>query len=30
VAVTGMYPQIIWELGADPLGSTEHTLGATG
>jgi len=22
-----MYPRIIWELGADPFGSKEHTLG---
>jgi len=24
-----MYPQISWELVADPLGSAEHTLGTT-
>jgi hypothetical protein len=24
--MTGMYPQIIWKLAADPLGSAEHTL----
>jgi hypothetical protein len=30
VAMTELYPQIIWELVADPLGSAEHTLGATG
>jgi len=28
--MTGMYPRIIWELVADPLGSAEHTFGATG
>jgi hypothetical protein len=25
-----MYPQIPWELFADPLGSAEHILGTTG
>jgi len=24
-----MYPQLPWELVADPLGSAEHTLGIT-
>jgi len=24
-----MYPRIPWEMVADPLGSMEHTLGAT-
>jgi len=30
VAITEMYPWIPWELVADPLGSSEHTLGTTG
>ena len=29
VDITEMYPRISWELVADPLGSAEHTLGAT-
>jgi len=28
-AITEMYPLITWEPVADPLGSVEHTLGAT-
>jgi len=29
VTITEMYPQLSWELVADPLGSAEHTLGTT-
>jgi len=29
VAVTEMYPRILWELVADPLGSAQHHLGTT-
>jgi hypothetical protein len=29
VTITEMYPQLPWELVADPLGSAEHTLGIT-
>jgi len=29
VSITGIYPMILWELVADPLGSADHTLGTT-
>jgi len=29
IAITEKYPQIPWELIADPLGSMDHTLGTT-
>jgi len=29
VAITEMYPRIPWQLVANPLGFTEHTLGTT-
>ena len=29
VAIIEMYPQIPWELDADPLGFAEHMLGTT-
>jgi hypothetical protein len=29
VAIIEMYPRIPWELVADPLGSTEHSMGTT-
>jgi hypothetical protein len=29
VAVTEMYPHIPWQLVAEPLGISEHTLGTT-
>jgi len=30
VAVTEMYPRILWKMVADPLGSVDHTLGTSG